>query len=212
MSGEYYVYLHTRLDTGEVFYVGKGKGRRATTRWSRNVWWNRVAAKAEWISSIVQDGMSESDAHLLEMWLIAKFRHCGVSLCNIDDGGGGRASPQPNLRKPVVCSNGMRFPMVSSAAKWAGGNGSSISAAANGKKGEAYGFAWWYEGDDAKEYVNHKKRMAASQMKKIERSDGVVYRSLTDAAKSVNGSIGNISVAARTCGLVRYGFTWRYIE
>ena len=102
--------------------------------------------------------------------------------------------------------------MVSSAAKWAGGNGSSISAAANGKKGEAYGFAWWYEGDDAKEYVNHKKRMAASQMKKIERSDGVVYRSLTDAAKSVNGSIGNISVAARTCGLVRYGFTWRYIE
>lgn len=28
MAQEFYVYTHTKVDTGEVFYVGKGKGRR----------------------------------------------------------------------------------------------------------------------------------------------------------------------------------------
>lgn len=32
MHNDYYVYLHARNDTGEIFYVGKGRKERASAR------------------------------------------------------------------------------------------------------------------------------------------------------------------------------------
>lgn len=212
MEKIYYVYIHIRLDTGSIFYVGKGKGRRAKTKWSRNIWWKRVTDKTDWISAIVQENMSESDAYLLEMWLIAKLRHEGVVLCNIGDGGEGMSSPNFSLRKPVNCSNGMRFDMIGCAAKWAGTSRENLSAAARGEYGQAGGYSWWFDGDTPKEYVSSKEKMAKTQSKRIERSDGVVFESLGQAAKSVGGSLGNISIAARAGSIIRYGYTWRYLE
>ena len=36
MKNDYYVYLHKTLD-GEVFYVGKGRGKRAKTKHGRKI-------------------------------------------------------------------------------------------------------------------------------------------------------------------------------
>lgn len=212
MENIYYVYIHTRLDTGDVFYVGKGKGRRAWAKWNRNIWWVRIANKYGWTYEITQDNLSEGDAFLLEMWLIAKFRHEGVELCNIGDGGEGMTSPNFRLRKAVCCSNGMKFDMIEHAAKWSGISRENIGSAARGEYGQAGGYAWWFDGDKPKEYVPSKVRMARSQSKIVIRSDGEVFSSLRSAASSVGGSIGNISVAARDGALVRYGYTWRYAE
>ena len=41
---EFYTYFHTRNDTGKVFYVGKGKGRRAHEP-GRNPHWKNIVAK-----------------------------------------------------------------------------------------------------------------------------------------------------------------------
>ena len=41
----YYVYLHLKADTNEIFYVGKGKGVRATTLHNRNNYWKNVVTK-----------------------------------------------------------------------------------------------------------------------------------------------------------------------
>lgn len=210
MENIYYVYTHTRMDTGEVFYVGKGNGRRANTRWSRNIWWNNITSKNEWFPSIVQDRMTECEANELEVRMISEFRDSGIVLCNITNGGDGRSHPNHSLRKPVNCSNGMRFDMITDAERWSGTSRRNIADAASGIYGSAGGYAWWYDGMDPKEYTPPKVRMAINQYKSIIRSDGVTFKSLSDAAKSVNGSIGNISIAARDGNIIRYGYTWSY--
>ena len=41
----FYTYVHVRLDTNKVFYVGKGKLRRAYSKQHRNKYWNNVVNK-----------------------------------------------------------------------------------------------------------------------------------------------------------------------
>jgi len=60
-----YIYLHRRNDTGEVFYVGKGTGKRATETHSRNSHWHNVVNKAGFTAEIIAKGkakgLSEKD-------------------------------------------------------------------------------------------------------------------------------------------------------
>jgi hypothetical protein len=90
----FYVYIHYcekgyRKDS--PFHVGKGCFRRFKQTSDRNPKWNKIANKYGFRYEIVQDNMSESDAFLLEMWLIAKFRHQGYDLANLTDGGEGNS-------------------------------------------------------------------------------------------------------------------------
>lgn len=45
MTNSFYTYLHRRNDTGQVFYVGKGKGQRAHDKYKRSAHWKRIVAK-----------------------------------------------------------------------------------------------------------------------------------------------------------------------
>lgn len=65
----FYVYLHKKPN-GQIFYVGKGKGYRATQKWSRNAHWRRVVDKYGYNVTIFKDNMTEQDAFNLEMELI----------------------------------------------------------------------------------------------------------------------------------------------
>lgn len=86
---KFYVYLHLRKTDGKVFYVGKGQGRRKYSYNDRSDWWKRVVEKHGYTIEIAQDKMMEPESFLLEMWLIAKFRHEGQPLVNLTDGGDG---------------------------------------------------------------------------------------------------------------------------
>lgn len=160
----FYVYIHRRATDGSEFYVGKGSANRAwhwSSKKGRTKLWIRCARKNGVIVEILQDGMSEDDAYLLEMWMIAKLNHNGARLYNISEGGGGGLGLAPGNSRPVVCSNGMRFKTTGDAARWAvndesrkGHEHSNIYMCCVGRIKSAFGYSWWYEGEKPKKYVD----------------------------------------------------------
>ena len=88
----YYVYLHRKKVTGEVFYVGKGKGRRSKVSKNRSKFWKAIVNKHGYTIEIVCDGVQEWYAIELEKELITFYgrRDLGNgSLVNMTDGGEG---------------------------------------------------------------------------------------------------------------------------
>lgn len=92
----HYVYLHRRKDNGDVFYVGKGFGKRAWKKTSRSEWWERVESKYGRTVEIYRDDLEEQEAFELEAELISKFGR--GRLCNLTDGGEGGRNPSDDTR------------------------------------------------------------------------------------------------------------------
>ena len=98
---EYYVYLH-RDGLGRVFYVGKGKGKRAKTKNGRSVRWRRHVEKYQFSIEFVSQEMTEACAHTLERITIARFGR--INLCNMTDGGEGTSGHIPSKQHRMKCS------------------------------------------------------------------------------------------------------------
>lgn len=70
----FYVYLHKRPTDGSVFYVGKGKQRRAWITKSRNPHWLNVVNKHGGFDvEIIKEGLTEQEAFALEAETVAKY-------------------------------------------------------------------------------------------------------------------------------------------
>lgn len=96
MTNDFYVYLHIRNDTGEVFYVGKGRKKRATRTDGRNDYWKRIVQKSGGFSvKYVFSNLTESEAFDLEIKTIQELKNQGVNLCNLTDGGEGLSGIVP---------------------------------------------------------------------------------------------------------------------
>ena len=87
MRNEYYVYVHKRKDTNEVFYVGKGCGRRAFWKNGRNKHWHNVVNKCGYDVEIIKGCLTEEEAFELEKSTISYYGR--KNLCNYTDGGEG---------------------------------------------------------------------------------------------------------------------------
>ena len=88
MTSSFYTYFHTRNDTGKVFYVGKGKGRRAHEP-GRNPHWKNIVAKHGYTVHFAMTRLSEAEAFEHEKFLILCFKDMGIYLTNMTDGGEG---------------------------------------------------------------------------------------------------------------------------
>ena len=88
-EAKFYTYVHRRADTGVIFYVGKGTGRRARFILNRNPYWQHVAAKHGYEVEIVAYFYAEEDAFSHEREMIAELRRSGVKLANLTEGGEG---------------------------------------------------------------------------------------------------------------------------
>jgi hypothetical protein len=92
MENKYYIYFHINPVKNEIFYVGKGKGRRAYDKKIRNRFWKNIVNKYGYIINIAEEGLTEEQAHQRELFYIAKIgrRDLGKgSLTNLTDGGEG---------------------------------------------------------------------------------------------------------------------------
>jgi len=84
----FYVYQHLRADTREVFYVGKGKGKRLTSR-GRNEYWKRIVDKHGLIVEVIAEKLTEIEAFELEVSTIRSLKQAGLKLANMTEGGEG---------------------------------------------------------------------------------------------------------------------------
>lgn len=85
----FYTYIHRRLDSGLIFYVGKGAGTRGSSKNGRNIHWQRVVSAHGFSIEVVGLWESEDDAFSHERLLISIFRDLGHPLVNKTDGGEG---------------------------------------------------------------------------------------------------------------------------
>lgn len=234
MNNKFYVYIHKYSHgpkQGEIFYVGKGSGGRSKAFSCRNPRWENSVAKYGRTIHHVQEGMSEGDAFLLEMWLIAKFRHDGLDLVNMSDGGEGPSGythtdeTKLKLSKEVYCSNGMVFQSCKDAADWCRmdgrrtAKGSSISSAATGVKKTAYGHAWSHVSVPGVPEFHGKSAMAQSSkslMREVSCSNGMTFDGIVEAEKWLkhnghyNASNSAIVMCCKGKYKTAYGYTWWY--
>lgn len=85
----YYIYQHRRKDTGQIFYVGKGRGKRCFQKSNRNKHWHHITNKTEYAVEILFENLSEELACFTEIGIITKYKNDGIELCNYTIGGDG---------------------------------------------------------------------------------------------------------------------------
>lgn len=97
----HYTYVHRRKTDGRVFYVGKGKGRRAWSMDRKNIHWRRIEAKHGFSVQIVLNRVHEPCALTMEKILISAIGR--DNLTNLTDGGEGATGyfPPPHVRKKM---------------------------------------------------------------------------------------------------------------
>lgn len=86
---KFYTYVHRRADTGEAFYVGKGRNGRSGIRAGRSIEWLSVVEQHGYVSEILAYFEFEEFAFEHEKQLISDFKSLGLKLCNKTNGGEG---------------------------------------------------------------------------------------------------------------------------
>lgn len=80
----FYTYAHYTLDTKELFYIGKGKEKRAYLSFNRNRWWhNKVKKHGGFTVEILATWDTEQEALNHEKFLIDCFDGLELQLTNI---------------------------------------------------------------------------------------------------------------------------------
>jgi len=108
----YYVYEFYIVETGEIVYVGKGRGNRYKVRHSRNQLLTKTLKKYNCESRIVKQFENEKDAFQFEYDYINLLKNKGQCVCNIHSGGAGGSGEYwtDELREEYSKNNVMKLP------------------------------------------------------------------------------------------------------
>lgn len=103
---KFYVYEWFIVDTLEVFYVGKGTGKRRFETHNRNEYFNSVYNKYDCAVRIVKQSLTNEEACELEKERISELWSKGFAKCNLNSGGTGFAEGGRNPIHKRVSSEG----------------------------------------------------------------------------------------------------------
>jgi hypothetical protein len=93
----FYVYRHITIDTKELFYIGKGKGRRAYDQ-NHNRLWKNIVEKHNYIIEFIKENLTEEEALRLEKELIDQYR----PRANFSVGGRGGATGLKRSKEDIA--------------------------------------------------------------------------------------------------------------
>lgn len=86
----FYVYVHKNPKSNEIFYVGKGCGKRAYSKHNRNRHWqSKVSSYGGFNVHFLAKELDQEFAFLMEMEVIDLYRKVGCKLANVTNGGDG---------------------------------------------------------------------------------------------------------------------------
>lgn len=100
---KFYVYVHKRKDTDQIFYVGKGKNKRYLSLSGRNLHWKNTCNKYGWYAVIIKYCIDEDEALELEESMITEI---GLdNLCNKNYFNGGKSGYIHSAESKLKMSN-----------------------------------------------------------------------------------------------------------
>jgi len=117
MLNNFYVYLHIIANTGEPFYVGKGKSTRYKLKTCRSKYWYNIINKYDYDIIFLEENLNEKDAFELEKYWIKRIGRKDLKLgplINFTNGGEGNSGKilsdetKEKMRKVKlgkICSN-----------------------------------------------------------------------------------------------------------
>lgn len=173
MENNVYVYIHKRLDNNEIFYVGIGTQKnykRAYDIYDRSSFWKKVFKKSKISVEILHENLSWETACKIEIELIAKYGRKNLNkgtLVNLTDGGQG---------SPNTINSEETRKRKSDAAK----NKPKSQKHKENSKNACKGIS---------KSLEHKLKLANNcprKKKLIDVSTGIIYNSITEAAKALN--------------------------
>lgn len=100
----FYVYEWFKVDTLEVFYVGKGTGNRRFELHNRNEYFKNIYNKYDCAVRLVYQSLTNEESCQLEIERIAEMKSIGQAMCNFTNGGTGFSTGDlnPNRLNPPV--------------------------------------------------------------------------------------------------------------
>ena len=109
----HYIYAHIKKTTGEVFYIGKGVGKRVASKQHRSQHWKNIVNKHGYDWLMLETDLTEEQANLQEKYWINRLgrqdQNTGI-LVNFTNGGEGSCGRivSDKVKKAVAEANKLR--------------------------------------------------------------------------------------------------------
>ena len=211
---QYYVYIHRRGDNNEVFYVGKGKGRRCKRHESRSNYWRNIYNKYGVNCEIVGNSLTEHEALLLEKTLVRHFGRIDLGtgcLVNLTDGGDGASNiivTEETRKRLAEIWRGRKHKESSKLLIGLGNKGKVLSDETKAKLSASRTGSKW--SSDQRKIILEKKSKFYKNVICIE--TGEVYESAVAASKVINGDPSLISKVCRGVRPAYRGLHWKFVK
>ncbi|MGC6586534.1 hypothetical protein ACPV3A_16400 [Paenibacillus sp. Dod16] len=223
MECNYYVYEWFFIDSGKVFYVGKGKGRRYREKKDRNDKFIKYVNKLPCSVRKVAEGLTEEKAYEKEIELIDFYKRSGQCDCNFTCGGDAPpihiGADAPNRKRVVQLTLDGQYvktwDYITEIEKVLGFQNSAIVGCCKGKKGRKSvgGFLWVYEDEyDQGRTFTYNRNTNAKKILQY-RLDGTFVREW-DSAKQISEELGfrrsGLSLCLKGKQKTCEGFIWMF--
>lgn len=210
----FYVYLHVKEDTGEVFYVGKGTKVRWCVSFSRSLHWKNTAKKHGVVCRIVAHNLTAQESLILEKKLIVSYGRQDQKtgcLVNLTDGGDGVVNyvwTEEHRKKISEAGRGRKHTeefkqMISRIHKGKVLSEESRKKISIARKGKPL---------SEKQKLSFENRGNSLSRKIVYIETGEVYDSLTLAGKPHGLTATDISKVCKGKKKSRKGFSWKYLD